>query len=240
MVSTSPAKDFSAALSAARMQGRQAMQELAEDHLPLVAAMVRRFPWHAREREELYQQGCVGLMKALARYDPSMGAGFSTYAAAMILGEMRMLCRMDAPVHVPRRDRELRSRVRRAERTLASRLGREPTMQELAQLLRMEPAELALSMEQIQVTSMDAPLPDGRSLQELLPDRDDWMNRLLLRDAVSRLSREDQRLLLLRLRLGKTQAETARAMGISQVQVSRREAAIKQRLRQAWTEEDVT
>ena len=240
MVSTSPAKDFFAALSAARMQGRQAMQELAEDHLPLVAAMVRRFPWHAREREELYQQGCVGLMKALARYDPSMGAGFSTYAAAMILGEMRMLCRMDAPVHVPRRDRELRSRVRRAERTLAGRLGREPTMQELAQLLRMEPAELALSMEQIQVTSMDAPLPDGRSLQELLPDRDDWMNRLLLRDAVSRLSREDQRLLLLRLRLGKTQAETARAMGISQVQVSRREAAIKQRLRQAWTEEDVT
>ena len=240
MVSTSPAKDFSAALSAARMQGRQAMQELAEDHLPLVAAMVRRFPWHAREREELYQQGFVGLMKALARYDPSMGAGFSTYAAAMILGEMRMLCRMDAPVHVPRRDRELRSRVRRAERTLAGRLGREPTMQELAQLLRMEPAELALSMEQIQVTSMDAPLPDGRSLQELLPDRDDWMNRLLLRDAVSRLSREDQRLLLLRLRLGKTQAETARAMGISQVQVSRREAAIKQRLRQAWTEEDVT
>ena len=239
-MSTSPAKDFSAALSAARMQGRQAMQELAEDHLPLVAAMVRRFPWHAREREELYQQGCVGLMKALARYDPSMGAGFSTYAAAMILGEMRMLCRMDAPVHVPRRDRELRSRVRRAERTLAGRLGREPTMQELAQLLRMEPAELALSMEQIQVTSMDAPLPDGRSLQELLPDRDDWMNRLLLRDAVSRLSREDQRLLLLRLRLGKTQAETARAMGISQVQVSRREAAIKQRLRQAWTEEDVT
>ena len=240
MVSTSPAKDFSAALSAARMQGRQAMQELAEDHLPLVAAMVRRFPWHAREREELYQQGCVGLMKALARYDPSMGAGFSTYAAAMILGEMRMLCRMDAPVHVPRRDRELRSRVRRAERTLADRLGREPTMQELAALLRMEPAELALSMEEIQVTSMDAPLPDGRSLQELLPDRDDWMNRLLLRDAVSRLSREDQRLLLLRLRLGKTQAETARAMGISQVQVSRREAAIKQRLRQAWTEEDVT
>ena len=239
-MSTTPAKDFPSALSMARMQGRQAMQELAEDHLPLVAAMVRRFPWHAREREELYQQGCVGLMKALARYDPSMGAGFSTYAAAMILGEMRMLCRMDAPVHVPRRDRELRSRVRRAERTLAGRLGREPTMQELAQLLRMEPAELALSMEQIQVTSMDAPLPDGRSLQELLPDRDDWMNRLLLRDAVSRLSREDQRLLLLRLRLGKTQAETARAMGISQVQVSRREAAIKQRLRQAWTEEDVT
>ena len=239
-MSTTPAKDFPSALSMARMQGRQAMQELAEDHLPLVAAMVRRFPWHAREREELYQQGCVGLMKSLARYDPSMGTSFSTYAAAMILGEMRMLCRLDAPVHVPRRDRELRSRIRRAERTLASRLGREPTMQELAALLRMEPAELALSMEEIQVTSMDAPLPDGRSLQELLPDRDDWMNRLLLRDAVSHLSREDQRLLLLRLRLGKTQAETARAMGISQVQVSRREAAVKQRLRRAWTEEDIT
>ena len=131
-MSTSPAKDFPAALSEARLQGRQAMQELAEDHLPLVAAMVRRFPWHGREREELYQQGCVGLMKALARYDPSLGTSFSTYAAAMILGEMRMLCRMDAPVHVPRRDRELRSRVRRTERMLTQHLGRDPTVQELA------------------------------------------------------------------------------------------------------------
>ena len=234
-------RDFSADLTKARLNGREAVAALAEEHLPLVAAMVSRFPWYGREREELYQQGCVGLMKAMARYDPSYGTTFSTYAAAMILGEMRMLCRNDAPVHIPRRDRELRSRVRRTERMLTQHLGRDPTVQELASAMRMDAAELMLAMEDVTVSSMDAaPSGGGHTLAELLPVQDDWLDRLLVRDIVSRLPREDQRLLLLRLRLGKTQAETARAMGISQVQVSRREAAVKHRLRQAWMEEDIT
>ncbi|MGN1018995.1 MAG: sigma-70 family RNA polymerase sigma factor [Aristaeellaceae bacterium] len=230
-------RDFSAELTRARLNGREAVAALAEEHLPLVAAMVSRFPWYGREREELYQQGCVGLMKAMARYDPSYGTAFSTYAAAMILGEMRMLCRNDAPVHIPRRDRELRSRVRRAERMLTQHLGRDPTVQELASALRMDAAELMLAMEEISVASMDATPRGGRSLAELLPEQDDWLDRLMLRDLVSRLPREDQRLLLMRCRLGKTQAETARAMGMTQVQVSRRESAVKAALRQAWTRE---
>ncbi|MBQ8312936.1 MAG: sigma-70 family RNA polymerase sigma factor [Clostridia bacterium] len=224
--------DFAAALTHAREEGKLALQELAEDHLSLVAAMVRRFPWHNKEKEELYQQGCVGLMKALARFDPTYGVRFSTYAAAMILGEMRMLCRLDAPIHIPRGDRELRSRIRKAEGQLTAHLGRSPTVQELASLLRMDAAELILAMEQIQVTSTSA--ESARPLLDLLPDQDDWMTRLLLRDIIERLPFCDQRLLLLRLRFGKTQAETARALGITQVQVSRREATLKQQIRQAW------
>ena len=87
-------------------------------------------------------------------------------------------------------------------------------------------------VRQIQVTSTAA----SRTLLDLLPDQDDWMNRLLMRDMIERLSAFDQRLLLLRFRFGKTQAETARTLGISQVQVSRREMALKQQLRQAWME----
>lgn len=224
--------DFATALTHAREEGKLALQELAEDHLPLVAAMVQRFPWHYKEKEELYQQGCLGLMKALARFDPTYGVRFSTYAAAMILGEMRMLCRLDAPIHIPRGDRELRSRIRKAESQLTTHLGRNPTVQELASLLRMDPSELILAMEQIQVTSTAS----SRTLLDLLPDQDDWMNRLLMRDMIERLSASDQRLLLLRFRFGKTQAETARTLGISQVQVSRREMVLKQQLRQAWME----
>ena len=224
--------DFATALTHAREEGKLALQELAEDHLPLVAAMVQRFPWHYKEKEELYQQGCLGLMKALARFDPTYGVRFSTYAAAIILGEMRMLCRLDAPIHIPRGDRELRSRIRKAESQLTTHLGRNPTVQELACLLRMDPSELILAMEQIQVTST----PASRTLLDLLPDQDDWMNRLLMRDMIERLSVSDQRLLLLRFRFGKTQVETARTLGISQVQVSRREMALKQQLRQAWME----
>lgn len=233
-MSSEAIRDFPAELARARAGGKPALQELAENHLPLVAAMVRRFPWHYREKEELYQQGCIGLMKALARFDPAYGVSFSTYAAAMILGEMRMLCRLDAPIHIPRGDRELRSRIRRAENQLTAHLGRSPTLQELASLLRMEASELILAMEQIQVTSTSA--ASNRLLVDLLPDGDDWMTRLLLRDMMERLSPSDQRLLLLRYRFGKTQAETARALGISQVQVSRREMALKQQLRQAWME----
>ncbi|MGN0747524.1 MAG: sigma-70 family RNA polymerase sigma factor [Aristaeellaceae bacterium] len=230
--------EFSDDLAQARLHGREAVAALAEEHLPLVAAMVRRFPWYGREKEELYQQGCVGLMKAMARYDPAYGTTFATYAAAMILGEMRMLCRNDAPVHIPRRDRELRSRVRRAERMLTQHLGRDPTVQELASTLRMDAAELMLAMEDVSVTSMDAvPASGGHTLAELLPEQDNWLDRLLLRDILSRLPREDQRLLLMRYRLGKTQAETARAMGMTQVQVSRRESAVKAALREAWTKE---
>lgn len=232
---TAVAEEFNAQLVAARIQGKAAMQALAEKHLPLVAAMVRRFPSNFHEKEELYQQGCIGLMKALARFDPNYGTSFSTYAAAMILGEMRSLCRVEAPIHIPRGERELRSRIRQAQRRLMQHLSREPTIQELAATLRMEPAELALAMEQISVLSMET--NTGQSLVELLPDRTDWETRLFLRDMMTRLPQNDQRLLMLRLRFGKTQAETARALGMTQVQVSRREQALKQQLRQAWTEE---
>lgn len=232
----SPApREFTTQLLEARLQGKAGMQALAEQHLPLVAAMVRRFPDDYHEKEELYQQGCIGLMKALARFDPSYGTAFSTYAAAMILGEMRSLCRIESPIHVPRGDRELRSRIRHAESALTAHLGREPTVQELAASLRMEPGELTLAMEQISVSSIDT--ASGHSLAELLPDQTDWETRLLLRDMMTRLPKSDQRLLMLRLRFGHTQAETARALGMTQVQVSRREQALKQQLRQAWADE---
>ena len=218
----------------ASLQERKA---LAEDHLPLVAAMVSRFPGYGREREELYQQGCIGLMKALARYDASLGTAFSTYAAAMILGEMRMLSRLDMPIHIPRRDRELRGRIRRAESMLSARLGREPTVQELARALRVDPTELVLSMEEISVTSMDAMTGAGTSMMELLPDPDDWMSRLLMRDLISRLPERDRKLLLLRYRYGLTQTATAKRLHMTQVQVSRREMQLKAQLKKEWLDD---
>lgn len=227
------ADEFSTRLLTARQLGKEALQELAENHLPLVAAMVRRFPPCQHEREELYQQGCIGLMKALARFDPTYGTSFSTYAAPLILGEMRALCRLDAPIHIPRTDKALQRRIAHAREHLSLCFSREPTVQELASVMRMDPSELILAMEQIQVTSSNTS-SSGRSLIDLIPDQDNWMERLLLRDLLSRLSQQDRRLIILRLHMGKTQTETARSLGLSQVQVSRREMAIKRELRQAW------
>ena len=229
--------DFANVLSQARSAGKQAVAMLAEQHLPLVAALVKRFPWNGREREELYQQGCVGLMKALARFDPDYGASFSTYAAAMILGEMRMLTRIDAPIHVPRRDRELHSRIRKTEKLLTATLGREPTINEMALALRMSTDDLVLAMDSVQVVSLDAQLQHSANLLDLMPAEEPGFDRLMMRDLIGRLPKEDQRLVLLRYRYGKTQTETARIMGITQVQVSRREFAIKAELRKNWNPE---
>lgn len=226
--------DFRTALLSARAKGRAAMQAFAEDHLPLVAAMVRRFPKGVHEPEELYQQGCIGLMKALARYRPEAGVAFSTYAVPLILGEMRMLARNGAPIHIPRPEREMRQKIRSAESTLSASLGREPTVQELASLLRVNATDLMLMMEEVTVTSTDAVTEDGTALHEFIPDSDDWMTRVELRDLFFHLPEDDRRLMELRHIQGLSQSETARRLGMTQVQVSRRECVLRRQLREAW------
>lgn len=225
--------DFRLAFIAAREQGRFAMQAFAEEQLPLVAAMVRRFPPGLYEPEELYQQGCIGLMKALARYRPDKGTAFSTYAVPLILGEMRMLARQYAPVHIPRPEREARARLRRVSDTLTSSLGHEPTVQELAAALRLDACDLLLLMEEITVASTDT-ADDGDPLAATLQDSDDWLTRLELRDLLTRLPEMDRHLMQLRCLEGLSQAETARRLGMTQVQVSRREAVLRRQLRRDW------
>lgn len=224
--------DFARALEQARQQGGTALQALAESHLPLVGLALRRYPDTGQDREELYQQGVIGLMKALRGYDPSRGTAFSTYAVTMILGEMRMLRRMDAPVHIPQRDAALHRQIRQTQELLTARLHREPTITDLAKELNMDAAELTLHMD-VQMTSTDAMTESGTPLGDLLPDPEDWQTRIELRDVLSRLPEMDQRLILLRHRMGLTQTEAGQRLGMTQMQVSRREQIIRTLLRRS-------
>ena len=228
--------DFTAEWQQARASGPEAMQALAEKQLPLVGMLAKRFPAGFGSREELYQQGVVGLMKALRRYDPAHGTAFSTYAAAMILGEMRMLRRMDEPIHIPRTEMALRRQLQRTEDALSAKLGRDPTVTELAGALHMDPAELMLHMEKISVASTDALSPGGTALADMLPDPEDWQERVELRDILSRLPEADRKLILLRHRMGLTQAEAGQRLGMTQMQVSRREKIIRTLLKRALAE----
>lgn len=227
---------FTQELLAARASGQEALKALAEKHLPLVGAMVKRFPPGYGPPEELYQQGVIGLMKALRRFDPDRGTAFSTYAAAMILGEMRMLRRLDAPIHLPRTSLDWRRRIRQAETALTHQLGRKPTVSELASSLQTDAAELMLRMERVSVSSMDAPSPGGTPFAELLPDPQDWQRRIELRDILSRLPQKDRQLILLRHRVGMTQTQAGQRLGMTQMQVSRREAIIRTLLRRSLAE----
>lgn len=210
------------------------VRALAEDHLPLVAALVRRFPPGLHEPEELYQQGCIGLMKALARYRPECGTAFSTYAVPVILGEMRLLSRQYAPIHIPRPEREQRQRIRRMTSQLTATLSREPTINELAAALRMDPADLLFLLDDVTVSSTEASSDDGSPLIEALADEDDWLSRMELRDLIAQLPERDRQLLTLRHIEGLSQAATAHRLGMTQVQVSRREAVLRRQLHDAW------
>lgn len=228
--------NFTQELLHARASGPEALQALAEKHLPLVGAMVRRMSALPFPKEELYQQGVIGLMKALKQFDPSRGTAFSTYAAALILGEMRMLTRMDAPIHIPRTEAELRRRIRQTEAELSGQFHREPTVTELAAALHMDAAELTLHMEEITVASTDAQGDGGTPLGDILPDPEDWQKRIELRDILARLPEMDRQLILLRHRTGLTQAQAGQRLGLTQMQVSRREAVIRTLLRRALAE----
>ena len=207
-----------------------ALQRQAEQHLPLVRALARRFP-AALPREDLFQQGVLGLMKALQRFDSTRGTAFSTYAVPFILGEMRLLLRQQSPLHIPRPERELRLRIRQAEEHLTAQLDRAPTIDELAAALDMDVTDLLLHMEEISVASTD-----DEEQAPILPDPEDWQRRLELRDILARLPKKDQQLILLRHRAGLTQTEAGQRLGMTQMQVSRRERIIRELLRRALAE----
>lgn len=227
-------QDHRQAIIYARMRGRDALQAFAEDHLPLVAALVRRFPPGLHEPEELYQQGCIGLMKAIARYSPEWGTAFSTYAVPLILGEMRMLSRQTASVHIPRPERELRMKLRRTEAELARVLSRDPTTTELAEAMRMDPADMMLVMDDVIVSSLDEPNTDGCAPLDRLSDQTDWLSKVELKDLLDRLPERDREMIRLRYIEGLSQRETAEKLGMTQVQISRREAVLRRQLRREW------
>lgn len=233
--------DIMELIARAQADDKEALEEVVRRNLPLVSCVLKRFSAWGRDSEELYQQGCMGLVKAIQRFDVHMGVQFSTYAVPVILGELRKFLRDDSPVHVARTDRERAALARKTIRILRQALHREPTLPEVANAMRMSAAELVLLLETgKQAVSLDSsPTVDQRlSWGEILrdPRSDAWMERLFLRDLISRLPRKEQWLLYLRYAAEKTQAETAELLNMTQVQVSRLEARVRVLLREQWND----
>ena len=155
----------------------------------------------------------------------------------MILGEMRMLSRLNAPLHIPRTDQEQRRRIRQAEEALTGALGRSPTIQELAANFRTTAEEMVFLLEDASVYSYDQH-HNGPSLVDMIPDESEWQTSFEIRDLLERLPTKDALLMRYRCLEGLTQSETAARLGLSQVQVSRREMVLRRQLRQAWQEAD--
>ena len=208
-------------------------------NLGLVHTCARRFIGRGIDYDDLYQAGCMGLVKAVDGFDDSRGLKLSTYAVPVILGEIRRLFRDGGTVKVSRSLKELSLKVTKERDVFQAREGREPTVSELA-------AVLSLEREQV-VEALGAALP-ALSLTRASEDADGdeidlpvaapeeaITNRLALRQVLDSLSDNDRSLIELRYFRRKTQQHTAEALGMTQVQVSRRERAILRELRRLLT-----
>lgn len=205
-------------------------------NMGLVHALAHRLKGRGIEYEELVSAGCVGLLKAADGFEPERGLKFSTYAVPVILGEMKRLFRDGGTVKVSRSLKELSLRVLREKERLSVQLGREPRLEELADSLQIDVAlcgeALSVSLPAISLTAdhdddegaqIDLPV---QSPEELLTDR------LTLQQLLGELEPKDRKLIILRYFREKTQVETAALLGMTQVQVSRREKKLLQQMRE--------
>ena len=209
-------------------------------NLGLVHACARRFHGRGIEYDDLYQAGCLGLIKAADGFEPERGLQFSTYAVPVILGEIRRLFREGGTVKVSRSLRELSLRAGRAREALLLERGREPTVEELAAVLGVEPALAAEAVTAgLPPVSLTASEEEGEERQLDLPTdspEERITDRLALRQVMEGLVPRDRLLLRLRYMAHQTQQATADRLGMTQVQVSRREKALLARLRERMNE----
>ena len=206
--------------------------EFIEGNLPLVHKLANRFRGRGVEYEELYAAGCVGLVKAVDRFEPERGLCFSTYAVPVILGEIRRLFRDGGSVKISRSLKELSVKAARVRDQLSA--NGEPRISDIAQALRVTPEEAAEALcAGIPPVSLDHGGEDGEPLPVPSASGEDALiDRLALRQCLSELSVEDREILMLRYFRRKTQCETAQILGMTQVMVSRRERKLLKELRE--------
>ena len=206
----------------------RAREEFIRGNLRLVLSVLQRFHHRGENVDDLFQVGCIGLIKALDHFDVTQNVRFSTYAVPMIIGEIRRYLRDNNAIRVSARDR------------LQAELGREPTVQEIARKLELSAEDVTLALEAIQdPVSLCEPIggegADALTIGDQVRDdnvsAENWLQNIAIREAMDRLNEREQRILNLRFFQGRTQMEVAGEIGISQAQVSRLEKAALSHMR---------
>ncbi len=207
--------------------------KMIEENIGLVHSIAQRFKGRGEEYDDLYQAGCVGLIKAVDNFDESKGFLFSTYAVPVIMGEIRRLFRDGGAVKVSRSLKEKSIKVQAIREKFIKRELREPTISELSDLCEIGTEELSEVLNIINpVISLSCSTDDGDDTIDIpVDDTEKLFNRLSVQQAIKDLSNDELLLIKYRYYEGKTQCETAKFLGISQVQVSRREKQLLTKLR---------
>ena len=219
-------------LRLAKAGDKKAREKLIEGNLRLVLSVIQRFDKRGESPDDLFQVGCIGLIKAIANFDPDKQVKFSTYGVPMIAGEVRRYLRDNSAIRVSRSVRDVAYRVLQCKEALLLRLGREPTMEEIARELEIPQDEVSQALDAVcaPVSLYDPVYSDGGDpltvmdqVRDTKNTEHNWMEHIALRDAFQALGDREKQILSLRFYDGKTQMEVAGVLGISQAQVSRLE-----------------
>ena len=220
---------------------KAARDQLVTDNFGLVWSIVRRFTGRGYEPEDLFQIGSIGLMKAIDKFDLSYEVKFSTYAVPMIMGEIKRFLRDDGMIKVSRSIKEMGLKVKNVREELVFRLGREPTVEEIAGEIGVSKEEVAASIEAgAEVESLYRSVNKNDENSILLIDKieeessaqEELLNRMVLRELLTALSDKDREIIIRRYYYNETQSQIAAKLGISQVQVSRLEKKILKQMRE--------
>lgn len=237
---TLTAEEKNELLRKAKNGDMRAREELISGNMRLVLSVIQRFGGRGEEADDLFQVGCIGLIKAIDNFDLGVGVKFSTYAVPMIIGEIRRYLRDNSMIRVSRSQRDLAYRALRAKEELSLRLSRDPTDAEIAAELGAEAADVTEAL-----TSITTPLSiyepvsgdggDAIYLMDQLSDDNEndesWIDNIAITEAMKRLSERERSIISMRFFSGKTQMEIADEIGISQAQVSRIEKGAIDRIR---------
>lgn len=213
-------------------------------NIGLVHFVIKRFPTRGLDREELFQVGCVGLCKAAEGFDETLGLQFSTYAVPVIMGEIKRFIRDDTQVHISRGLKEQRIKVKYAREQFEQKYHREPTLRELSEMTDMRTEDILLAEETLRpVESLDSFVKEEekttRKIELLCDDKDigqQAMNRILCEEAFQYMNQTEKRVIYMRYFENQTQTKTAEYLNMTQVQVSRMEKRLLQRIRAKWNE----
>ena len=218
----------------------EAREKLIAGNLRLVLSVIQRFDRRGENVDDLFQVGCIGLMKAIDNFNVDLDVKFSTYGVPMIMGEIRRYLRDNSSMRVSRSMRDTAYKVLQAKEQFMAQNQREPTLEEIAKILDTKREDVVFALEAItDPVSLYEPVysdsGDAVTVMDQVKDSkntdESWLERIALKDAVAKLPEREKRILALRFFLGKTQMEVSAEVGISQAQVSRLEKSALEQIR---------
>ncbi len=218
---------------------KAARDEMIQGNLKLVLSVIQRFSNRGEPADDLFQVGCMGLIKAIDNFNTDLQVRFSTYAVPMIIGEVRRYLRDNNSVRVSRSLRDTAYKAIQVRERLSNELNREPKVEEIARELDMSREDVVIALEAIvEPVSLYEPVynegGDAIYVMDQIGDKntaESWMDEIMIKDSIKKLSQREKNILNLRFMLGKTQTEVAKEIGISQAQVSRLEKSALKRIK---------